>query len=473
MQLSVQNLIGENYNKAWYTNCNARYRFFKGSRNSKKSYDILGIEPIVKLLSDKRRNIMIIRQYYNSLKNSVFAGFKYFINEVFKLGNYFRFNETMLSIVYIPTGQRIDFKGCDKPQAITSARPTNFPFYTDIYFEEAFELKSYEAFDVLDGSFRGNAYCDLQPQITFCFNSWSKRHWLYERFFKGRCEDNVEWLESNPTQEVYLPDETGPHGKGMYFHISTYKANEFRNSESDEVARYMRDNSYEMYLVQFLGCWGNATGAAYPEWSDKLIINDTLGLQFVDYCVGIDTGLSSGDGHKPNGRYRSANTMVLMGLVNGNQKMVAMDEYFDSNDGRVVPKTEPEVIEEMVCRLREWMAHYGLGAYRIRIYIDCADIGFRDNFVRHCKDKRIYNVVIGGATKLPIEARVQFSRQMMAWSEYLVCGKCQNLIRELGNSQKGDNGEARENLDDHAINASEYAWYPWHSKIKRWTEVKQ
>lgn len=473
MQLSVSSLIGDNYNKSWFTHCGCRYRFFKGARNSKKSYNIIGIEPIIKILSDKRRNVLFIRQYFNSLKNSVYAGCKYFINEVLHIGEYFKFNDTALYITYKPTGQIIIFKGMDKPEAITSARPNTFPFFTDIYFEEAFELKSYEAFDIVDGSFRGNAYTDINPQVTFCFNAWSRNHWLYERFFKGRCEDNEEWLETHATQECYMPEAMGPHGKGMAFHISTYKANEFRSVEADEAAAYMRDTAHDIYLVQYLGCWGATTGAAYPEWSDKLLVYDTTDMGCIDYCVGIDTGLSSGDGHKPNGRYRSANTMVLMGLMPGSNKMVAIDEYFDSNDGRKVPKTEPEVVTEMARTLHRWIAQYGLGAYRIRVYVDCADIGFKDNLVRMCKSERLYNVIIGGATKLPIEARVQFSRLMMAWDEYLVSPRCENLIREFKNSQKGSNGEARENMDDHAINASEYAWYPWHNKIKRWTEVKQ
>lgn len=472
MTISIQSLIGGSYNNIWWTNCKCRYRFLKGSRNSKKSYNVLGIEPIDKILSDKRRNIIIVRQYFNSLKNSVFAGLKYFINEVYGLGEYFKFNETILEITYLPTGQKIIFKGMDKPEAITSARPDTFPFYTDIYFEEAFEIKNYDAFDIVDGSFRGNAYTDISPSITFCFNAWNKNHWLYDKFFKGRLEDNEEWLETHKTQELYLPNESGPHGKGMAFHISTYKANEFRSPEADEAAAYMREQSHDMYCVQYLGMWGNAAGAAYPEYNDTCLIYNLEGLNICDWCVGIDTGFSSGDGHKPKDRYRSANTMILMGITGDWRKMVAVDEYFDSNEGRAISKTEPEVIKEEVDKLRMWVRQYGLGISRVRVFIDCADIGFKDNFVRECKRVGLNNVLVGGATKLPISARVQFSRQMMLWGEYLISNKCANLVREFKNSQKGANGEDRENLDDHMINASEYAWYPWHNKIKRYTELK-
>ena len=61
----------------------------------------------------------------------------------------------------------------------------------------------------------------------------------------------------------------------------------------------------------------------------------------------------------------------------------------------------------------------------------------------------------------------------MAYGEYLVCSNASNLIRETKNSRRGENGKAREDIDDHAINASEYSWVSFINKLKRWKQFKE
>ena len=61
----------------------------------------------------------------------------------------------------------------------------------------------------------------------------------------------------------------------------------------------------------------------------------------------------------------------------------------------------------------------------------------------------------------------------MAWGECLYSEACPNLIRETRNSRKGENGEVREDIDDHAINSSEYAWAPIINRLKRWKQFKE
>ena len=60
--LSLRKLIGKGYDAAWFLNCKARYRLFCGARSTKKSKNIIGYEPIMKILCDSRRNILIARQ---------------------------------------------------------------------------------------------------------------------------------------------------------------------------------------------------------------------------------------------------------------------------------------------------------------------------------------------------------------------------------------------------------------------------
>ena len=79
---------------------------------------------------------------------------------------------------------------------------------------------------------------------------------------------------------------------------------------------------------------------------------------------------------------------------------------------------------------------------------------------------------VASAKTVRIVDRVMFIRRIMAYGEYLVCNQCKNLIRELTNSRMGENGEIREDIDDHAINANEYAWIPIINRMKRWKDFK-
>ena len=50
---------------------------------------------------------------------------------------------------------------------------------------------------------------------------------------------------------------------------------------------------------------------------------------------------------------------------------------------------------------------------------------------------------------------------------------CENLIREIKNARKTKEGRAREDYDDHAINAFEYAWGAIRQRLKRWKTFKE
>jgi hypothetical protein len=60
----------------------------------------------------------------------------------------------------------------------------------------------------------------------------------------------------------------------------------------------------------------------------------------------------------------------------------------------------------------------------------------------------------------------------MAYSSLKVSENCYNLIREIKNARKSKEGKIREDYDDHAINAFEYAWIPMRKRLVRWKTFK-
>ena len=357
-------------------------------------------------------------------------------------------------------------------------------YLTDVYVEEAFEIDDYEAWRKVDGTIRGKLPEGLFFQITFCFNAWNKEHWLYHKFFEGRLEDDLDYLLTHTYMDWMDENLIIGEGKGLYLHISTYKVNEFRDKETYDLAREeLRRVAPEIYKVEALGMWGNASASTYPEFEDKLIvpIQDIMKTRFSNYAIGIDTGLSDGNGHikKVNGieRMKSATTMQFVGISYDFSKIYAIDEFYHSNENAMVKKTEPQLQEDIIRTLREWQDKYRLHPDLLHrttvVYVDCADTGFRQGLELEARRQGLVNFAfMQSSKKVRIIDRVMFIRRIMAYGEYYFCNQCTNLIREIRNSRQGENGKIREDIDDHAINANEYGWIPIISTLRRWKDFK-
>jgi phage terminase large subunit len=501
---SLIKILGRGYTKAWFTNCKARYRLFCGARSTKKSKVIIGYEPIFKILSDPRRNILIARQNDSDNRQSTFENITGCIIDL-GLENAFKISKNPLTIEYIKTGQQIIFRGLNNP---TSLNGITFAhgYFTDAYIDEAFEVPTYDDFRKLDGSIRGKLPGDLFFQITMCFNAWDGDSWLNEEFFKNRLEDDYTTLD-NPNvtyMDYYDPEFIGPYGRGLYLHKSTYKINDFRDVETyDLSAAEMKRKAPEIYKVEYLGMFGNTTAAVYPEYVNLSLakIHDVTGkddhnfpkMNFADFAIGIDTGLSSGEGKKkkigknddPNIKVRAATTMTLTAITTDLNKLVFVDEYFHSNNpADNATNTDnrenlglPDQAEAIIMKIIEWIRSYSnsgniLMRGTINVYVDSADIGFRQVLELKAKEHGIFNIRFMAATKISIQSRVDFWRLLMAYDDLIITDKCKNLNREIKNARKGKKGEAREDGNDHQINSAEYGSQPLLSSLRRWKTFK-
>jgi len=499
--LDIYKVIGKGYENVWFTNCYCRYRMLVGARSTKKSKIFLGYEPILKLLSDDRRNIVICRQNDVDNRGSTYENL---IGCIFDLGleNEFEWRKQPLEIERKNTGQKIIFRGLNNPTSLNSITFAH-GYWTDLIIEECFEVESFEDFRKVDGSVRGKLPKGLFFQITCCMNSWSSEHWIYQEFFKGRLEDDFDYLDRPDVTHMEFIDEEfiGPYGIGLALHKSTYKINEFRDIEVyDKVMNEMKNKSKEIYSVEALGMWGNATASVYPEFNDSccVSIQDALNYDIIDFRIGIDTGLSDGGGHKikinknddVTKRVRSATAMTLCGITANYQKMVIFDEYFHSNDPAYntvnTDNRENLTIIQMgdviVKKVIEWVRFYGQDNSRRgnnllkgKITVVCdVDIGFQQVLRAKFQEYGIYNVeVVTAGQKLPIQSRVDFARLMMAYGDYLIVKeKCPNLVREIKNARIGDKGEGRQDGDDHSLTSSEYAFQPMQFQLQRWKNFK-
>lgn len=498
---NLQKLFGKGYNNGLFFNFKGRYRFYVGSRASKKSQCMLGYEPILRMLADDRVNIVVCRQNDVDNRTSTFPNIVSCIEDL-GMQDEFQTRTQPLEIERKSTHQKIVFKGLNNPTSITSTK-FQHGVLAAVYVEEAYECLNYADFLKLDGSLRADKKTaqEIPLQITCVMNPWSPEHWIFTEFFRGRLEPTEEYMETHKWADYKDDDYVGAFGKGIYLHESNWKINEFLDKEVwGASAAEMKRRSPELYKPNFLGLFGATTGLCYPEFNDTLFISgeEAMKLDIIDFAIGVDTGLSNGEGKKvvvkrnedPNSKIRSATTMSLIGITKERDKIVVFDEYFHSNDtGNNTINTDnkdaleyPQLIQQCVSFIAKWKNKYGnnnrkgnlLMKGRIDVYVDNADIITIGELERVAHNAGLFSVETHPCTKLSIQSRVDFSRLMMAYGNFLIVKEnCPNAIREYKTARKGNKGEARAPGNDHFIDSCDYSWAPFRTDLAMWKNFKE
>lgn len=208
-KVSLQEIIGKGYKEFWHSK--NFYRVIKGSRGSKKS-KTAALNHIYRIMKYDWANLLVIRRFSYTNKQSTYTDLKWAINKL-QVDSLFKFNESLPEITYIPTGQKILFRGLDNPLKITSIT-VDVGILSWVWIEEAYELEDMGAFDTLIESIRGSYPSDdFFKQITITFNPWHDGHFLKREFFdkKTKRRDTLsltttfrvnEWLDDVDRQRM-------------------------------------------------------------------------------------------------------------------------------------------------------------------------------------------------------------------------------------------------------------------------------
>lgn len=482
----LSDIIVPGFGAVWYSNIpNVRYRVVVGARGTGKSVNIGGFESIAKVLSDCRRNVAFVRKNDSDNSTSTFQNMQWCISKI-GLERFFWFRQQPNKVIYVPTGQVMYFKGFNNPTGLTSTGVST-GYLTDIYVEEASEIDSEEDFRKLDGSLR--APDGVPCQITFLLNPWDVDCWIYRKFCEGRMVDDMAYMEGHDYQFFLDPGYQGDFGKGLAIHRSAYTINKNLPSSWRDNALSMKEKSISIYMCEFLGLWGNTSEGTYPDFNNANIVQSDkcAGMEFAEFAIGIDTGFSNGEGRiRRDGKIKSATTAILVGITSDYRKMVALGEYYWSNDGRRGDEVKKpnQVVQEILDRIIWWdMRFYrtqGVMKGLVNIFVDNADIIFPDlmrvvSTMPQYRGKPVVgDIRINPSTrKMTIRNRVDFENFLIPFGDLLISTDCPNLLREVKSSKKGKNKEPRDDLNDHALNAFEYGWAPFRHRIVRNKDFKE
>lgn len=246
MSNSLKALIGRGYGSFWRSK--DRYRVVKGSRGSKKS-KTTALWYILNMMKYPDANTLVIRRYERTLRDSCFADLKWAIH---KLGfsHLWRATVSPLEITYLPTGQKILFRGLDDGQKITSITVEKGVLCW-VWCEEAYQIDSEDDFNKLDMSIRGAVPPGLFKQVTLTFNPWNESTWLKKRFF-----------------DVDRPD--------TFRLTTTYQCNEWLDANDLALFEDMRLRNPRRYRVEGLGEWGISTGLIYERVEQRPLDKQVL-----------------------------------------------------------------------------------------------------------------------------------------------------------------------------------------------------
>lgn len=237
MTVDLKAVVGGGYGAFW--RCRKRYRVLKGGKASKKS-TTTALNFLVRLMRYPQANLLVIRQVMDTHRTSTFAQLQWAAS---KLGVSHLWKATLspLEMTYLPTGQKILFRGFDDVYKIASTTVTH-GYLCWVWVEEAFEIESEEAFDTFDLSVpRGEVPPPLFKQTTLTFNPWSEQHWLKARFFDTPAE-NVATFTTD------------------------YRCNEFLDDADRTVFDRMKRDNPRRFAVAGRGEWGIADGLIYDNW---------------------------------------------------------------------------------------------------------------------------------------------------------------------------------------------------------------
>ena len=397
--IHLPEVVGRGYKTFW--NFKGRYLVCKGSRASKKS-KTTALRFIVNMMKYKGANLLVVRKTYRTLKDSCFTELKWAIHRL-GVDAWWSIKESPLELTYVPTGQKIYFRGLDDPLKVTSIT-VDVGQLCWMWIEEAYEVTKESDFDMLDESIRGASQGDLFKQITLTFNPWNERHWIKKRFFDHPEDPDILAMTTN------------------------YMCNEWLDAADLAVFERMKRENPRRYRVAGLGDWGIVDGLIFENWKEEAFnLEEVKQIQGIQSAFGLDFG------------YTNDPSALFCGMIDQtNKKIYVFDEMYKKGMSNEAIHTE---ITKM-------------GYAKERITADCAE----PKSIARLYDLGIYRIRAARKGKDSVNNGIDFIQDY----ELIIHPRCVNFITEISNyTWDVDKFENKLNkpIDDfnHLMDAMRYA----------------
>lgn len=399
--IHLPEVIGKGYGAFW--RFRGRYRVVKGSRASKKS-KTTALNLITRMMQYPQANTLVVRKVFRTLKDSCFTELKWAIHRL-GVDAWWGIWESPLEMTYLPTGQKIYFRGLDDPLKVTSITVEN-GYLCWCWIEEAYEIMDERAFDMLDESIRGGIPKEtgLFKQITLTFNPWNEKHWLKARFFDAPPDPDILALTTN------------------------YLCNEWLDQADLKVFETMRENNPRRYQVAGLGGWGIVEGLVFENWKEEAFETAAIAKKpDVISAFGLDFG------------YTNDPTALFCGLVSQEEKTIwVFDELY-----------EKALSNRAIC---DRVTAMGYAKERIRA--DCAE----PKSIDELRELGLYRITPARKGRDSINNGIQYIQDY----RIVIHPRCVNFLTEISNYTWAEDkfgGKLNRPIDafNHLMDAMRYA----------------
>ena len=347
-------------------------RVCKGSRASKKS-KTTALWFIYNIMKYKNANVLVVRKTYRTLKDSCYTELKWAIHRL-GVDAFFNCTQSPLEITYLPTGQKIYFRGLDDPLKVTSIT-VDVGSLCWLWIEEAYEINSEADFDMLNESIRGEVETPLFKQITLTFNPWNDRHWLKKRFFDNPDKDTLAMT-------------------------TNYTCNEWLDEADLQVFESMKEKNPRRYQVAGLGNWGIVDGLVYENWKEQEFNVEDVRTSSTTSVFGLDFG------------YTNDPSALFCGILDvKSKKLWVFDEMYEK------ALSNRDIYNNIV----------NMGFVKEQIIADCAEPKSIDE-LKYYGLRRIQGAKKG---KDSINNGIQWIQEL----EIIVHPRCVNFLTEISNYQ--------------------------------------
>lgn len=367
-----------------------KFMLLVGGYGSSKSYHV-ALKVILKLLEEKR-TALVVREVYETHKDSTFALFVEIISELGLLDDSGRRKIARGKVkakespyeLRFSNGSRIIFKGMDKPEKLKSIHNVSL-----IWLEECSEIK-YAGFKELIGRLR---HPTLDLYMILSTNPVSEENWTYTHFFKDELN------------ETFALDDQELYKKGSiivgdtYYHHSTADDNLFLPESYIEQLEDMKNYDPDLHRVARKGHFGVSGTRVLPQFkveSHSEVMEAVNNIKNPIKRVGMDFGF-----------VESYNAVLRMAVDPEKKYLYIYWEYYKNN--MTDDKTEKELKEE--------------GLDKEKIIADSAE----PKTIRYYRQQG-FNMF--GAKKYN-GSRLQNTKKVKRFRKIICSDECKNTIREL------------------------------------------
>jgi PBSX family phage terminase large subunit len=387
---------------SFWKNCdNYLYKVLKGGRNSSKSSHI-SIRIIYDLMK-KPVNALVVRKVGNTLETSVYEQLIWAIEHL-GVSEYWDIKKSPLQLTYTPRGNRILFRGADKPEKIKSIKTSKFPIAI-LWIEELAEFKTEEEVQTIVNSIiRAELPGNLKYSIFYSYNPPKrKQNWVNKKYDTQFISDNT------------------------FVHHSTYVDNPYVSQAFREEAEEVKKRNEYKYRHEYLG---EPIGSGIVPFSNlefRKITDDEI-KRFDNIKQGIDWGYAA-----------DPFSFVRLHYDKKRRRIYFIDEYYG------VKLSNREVVE--------WIKKKGYNDFKI--IADSAE-------PKSIAELKSYGIKITGAKKGP--GSVEYGEKWLDDLDSIVIDpkRTPNTAKEFESIdyQVDKDGNIKSKLEDknnHTIDATRYA----------------